>query len=45
MTIVVAVDPDVIPDPHQLCDDLEESLKTIKAAISEKELATIVPIV
>ncbi|KAF7846586.1 hypothetical protein BT93_L4071 [Corymbia citriodora subsp. variegata] len=45
MTIVVAVDPDVIPDPHQLCDDLEESLKTIKAAVSERELATVVPIV
>ncbi|KAK3404010.1 hypothetical protein EUGRSUZ_K00371 [Eucalyptus grandis] len=45
MTIAVAVDPDVIPDPHQLCDDIEESLKTIKAAVSEKELATVVPIV
>ncbi|KAJ6418806.1 hypothetical protein OIU84_002061 [Salix udensis] len=30
MTIVLAVDPDVIPDPHELCDDLEKSLEIIK---------------
>lgn len=29
MTISIAVDPSVIPDPHFLCDDLEASLKRI----------------
>ncbi|XP_021909272.1 O-acyltransferase WSD1-like isoform X1 [Carica papaya] len=38
MTFSVAVDPDVIPDPHQLCNDLEEALKIIKIAASEKSL-------
>lgn len=33
MTIVVAVDPDVIPDPHELCDDLEKSLEIIKDGV------------
>ncbi|OVA00981.1 O-acyltransferase [Macleaya cordata] len=33
MTIVLAVDENAVPDPHQLCDDLEESLKLIKDAI------------
>lgn len=32
MTISLAVDPEVVPDPYLLCDDLEESLKMIKAA-------------
>ncbi|XWS37980.1 hypothetical protein CRYUN_Cryun19dG0091000 [Craigia yunnanensis] len=33
MSIVVAVDPNLIPDPHLLCDDLEESLKIFKHAV------------
>ncbi|XP_057951614.1 wax ester synthase/diacylglycerol acyltransferase 11-like [Malania oleifera] len=38
MTIVAGVDQDVIPDPHKLCDDFEESLKLIKNAAVEKGL-------
>ncbi|KAF6150959.1 hypothetical protein GIB67_026880 [Kingdonia uniflora] len=30
MTIILAVDEDVIPDPYQLFDDIEESLKLMK---------------
>ncbi|MBA0763124.1 hypothetical protein Gotri_012635 [Gossypium trilobum] len=33
MSIVVTVDPNVIPDPHLLCDDFSESLKLFKDAI------------
>ncbi|XP_057981261.1 wax ester synthase/diacylglycerol acyltransferase 11-like [Malania oleifera] len=33
MTFVLSVDESIIPDPHQLCNDLEESLKLIKGAI------------
>ncbi|KAK4850427.1 hypothetical protein QYF36_006655 [Acer negundo] len=33
MSIVLGVNPNVIPNPHQLCDDIEESLKIIKDAI------------
>ncbi|XP_019189002.1 PREDICTED: O-acyltransferase WSD1-like [Ipomoea nil] len=33
MTISMAVDPEVIPDPYQLCDDLEESLVMFKEAV------------
>ncbi|KAM4076106.1 hypothetical protein ACJW30_12G038000 [Castanea mollissima] len=36
MTIALAVVPNVIPDPYQLCDDLEESLKLIHDAILKK---------
>lgn len=36
MTIALAVDPNVIPDPYQLCDDLEESLKLIQEDILKK---------
>ncbi|KMT20304.1 hypothetical protein BVRB_1g003070 [Beta vulgaris subsp. vulgaris] len=32
MTVVLAVDEEVIPDPHQLCDDIVESLKLVKEA-------------
>ncbi|KAK4777311.1 hypothetical protein SAY87_017498 [Trapa incisa] len=39
MVISLAVDPEVIPDPHQLCDDLEECLSGIKAAILREEKA------
>lgn len=38
MTIALSVDPSVIPDPHQLCDDLEESLKLIRDAVMKKGL-------
>nr|GMC68393.1 O-acyltransferase WSD1-like [Ipomoea batatas] len=33
MTISMAVDPEVIPDPYQLCDDLEESLVMFREAV------------
>ncbi|XP_026420585.1 O-acyltransferase WSD1-like [Papaver somniferum] len=36
MTIVLAVDKKAVPDPHKLCDDLEESLKLIKDAVVAK---------
>ena len=39
MTISLAVDRDAVPDPHQLCNDLAESLKLIKAAVMKKGLA------
>ncbi|KAI3694724.1 hypothetical protein L1987_77694 [Smallanthus sonchifolius] len=29
---VISVDEETIPDPHKLCDDLEESLRNIKAS-------------
>lgn len=38
MIIVVAVDPNVIPDPHLLCNDFEESLKIIKNVVIERGL-------
>ncbi|KAG6752692.1 hypothetical protein POTOM_042728 [Populus tomentosa] len=37
MTIVLAVDPDEIPDPHKLCDDLEKSLEIIKDSVEKRE--------
>ncbi|KAM7467698.1 hypothetical protein LguiB_015260 [Lonicera macranthoides] len=36
MSIVVAVDEDVIPNPHQLCNDIEDSLQLIKDASINK---------
>ena len=33
MTMVLAVDELTVPDPHQLLDDLAESLKLIKDAV------------
>lgn len=33
MTICLADDPDAIPDPNKLLDDLEESLKLIRDAV------------
>ncbi|KAL0672615.1 hypothetical protein Bca4012_000595 [Brassica carinata] len=36
MIISLAVDPTIIPDPHKICDDMEESLESMKAALSEK---------
>lgn len=38
MTIALGVDPNVIPDPHQLLDDLEESLNLIKEAVIKQRL-------
>ncbi|KAM3378520.1 wax ester synthase/diacylglycerol acyltransferase 11 [Capsicum galapagoense] len=38
MTMVLSVDENVIPDPHQLLDDLEQSLKLIKNAVVERGL-------
>lgn len=32
ISFVLSTDEDTIHDPHSLCDDLEESLKLIKAA-------------
>ncbi|XP_041015032.1 O-acyltransferase WSD1-like [Juglans microcarpa x Juglans regia] len=37
MTLALAVDPTVIPDPHLLCEDLEESLKLIRDAVLKKK--------
>ncbi|KAA3458805.1 O-acyltransferase WSD1-like [Gossypium australe] len=39
MTIVVSVDEGTIPNPHQLCDDIVESLRHIKHAVVTKGLA------
>ncbi|CAD5325282.1 unnamed protein product [Arabidopsis thaliana] len=36
LTISLTVDPTVISDPHKLCDDWEESLRSIKAAVQER---------
>ncbi|XP_019091450.1 PREDICTED: O-acyltransferase WSD1 [Camelina sativa] len=33
MVISIAVDPSVIPDPHNICDKMEESLKAMKDAL------------
>ena len=41
MTIVLSVDEGTVPDPHQLCDDLEESLKLIKDAVQARGLAKV----
>ncbi|KAI8025889.1 O-acyltransferase WSD1 [Camellia lanceoleosa] len=38
MTIVLSVDESTVPDPHQLCDDLEESLKLVKDAVQARGL-------
>ena len=38
MTIVLAVDRNVIPDPQQLFDDLEESLRLIRDAVIKQGL-------
>ncbi|MCE3051404.1 hypothetical protein HAX54_049738, partial [Datura stramonium] len=36
MTISLSVDPQVIPDPHQLCDDLHHSLHLFKEAVTKQ---------
>ncbi|KAJ6422243.1 hypothetical protein OIU84_027238 [Salix udensis] len=33
INIILSVDEEIVPDPHQFCDDLEESLKLIKDAV------------
>uniref|UniRef100_A0A7C9ELU2 Uncharacterized protein n=1 Tax=Opuntia streptacantha TaxID=393608 RepID=A0A7C9ELU2_OPUST len=38
MTVVLAVDPTVIPDPHKLCDDITISLKLSKEAVIQRNL-------
>ncbi|KAG6649969.1 wax ester synthase/diacylglycerol acyltransferase 5-like isoform X7 [Carya illinoinensis] len=38
MTISLTVDPSVIPDPYELCNDIEESLKLIRHAVVNKGL-------
>ncbi|KAL0734587.1 hypothetical protein Bca4012_010797 [Brassica carinata] len=38
MVISIAVDSTIIPDPHKLCDEMEESLKSMKTALVEKGL-------
>ncbi|EXB84227.1 O-acyltransferase WSD1 [Morus notabilis] len=38
MTIILAVDPNVIPDPQQLFDDFEDSLKLICEAVIKQGL-------
>ncbi|TYH63025.1 hypothetical protein ES332_D07G161700v1 [Gossypium tomentosum] len=39
MTIVVSADEGTIPNPHQLCDDIVDSLRLIKHAVVTKGLA------
>ncbi|KAG7537758.1 O-acyltransferase WSD1 C-terminal [Arabidopsis suecica] len=36
MGITITVDPAVIPDPHNICDEMEESLKAMKDTLSTK---------
>ncbi|XP_049395504.1 wax ester synthase/diacylglycerol acyltransferase 6-like isoform X2 [Solanum stenotomum] len=38
MTISMAVDPQVIPDPYQLCDDLQDSLQMFKEAVTKQDM-------
>ena len=39
MTISLGVDIEAVPDPHQLCNDLAESLKLIKDAAIKTGIA------
>ncbi|XVF73028.1 hypothetical protein PTKIN_Ptkin12aG0168700 [Pterospermum kingtungense] len=39
MSIVLSVDEETIPNPHQLCDDIVESLQLIKDAVLTRGLA------
>ncbi|KAJ0260854.1 hypothetical protein HA466_0040920 [Hirschfeldia incana] len=43
MTISLAVDPTIIPDPHNICDDMEQSLKEMKSALWERGLLSVSP--
>ncbi|KAL2921846.1 O-acyltransferase WSD1, partial [Bienertia sinuspersici] len=38
MTLVLAVDQNVIPEPHKLCDDIEESLGLAKQAVEKTKV-------
>lgn len=38
MTLVLAVDQNVIPEPHRLCDDIEEFLAFAKEAAQKKKI-------
>ncbi|XP_013627828.1 PREDICTED: O-acyltransferase WSD1-like isoform X1 [Brassica oleracea var. oleracea] len=38
MMISLAVDPTIIPNLHKICDDMEQSLKAMKAALWERGL-------
>lgn len=38
MSMVISVDENIIADPHQLCDDLEEALKLIKNYVIGQDL-------
>ncbi|GAB4861592.1 hypothetical protein Ancab_036785 [Ancistrocladus abbreviatus] len=38
MSVVLSVDEDTVPDPHQLCEDIVESLELIKDAVIAKDL-------
>lgn len=38
MTIVVSADESVVPDPHQIIDDIEHSLKLVKDAVIARGL-------
>ncbi|XP_027939480.1 O-acyltransferase WSD1-like isoform X3 [Vigna unguiculata] len=42
MTISLAVDPLVIPDPYLLCDDFEQSLKLIRDAVQRNNVVHLV---
>lgn len=33
VTFVISADKETIPNPQQLCDDLQESFHTIKASV------------
>lgn len=39
LTFVISADEETIPDPQQLCDDLEESLDLIKSSALGTEIA------
>ncbi|XP_010555728.1 PREDICTED: O-acyltransferase WSD1-like [Tarenaya hassleriana] len=41
MIISMGIDPTVVPDPHNLADDLAESLKAIKSAVLERGLCKV----
>ncbi|XP_022720183.1 O-acyltransferase WSD1-like [Durio zibethinus] len=38
ITMVLSVDDNIIPDPYQLCDDFEESLKLFKNSVTAEGL-------
>ncbi|KAF5959799.1 hypothetical protein HYC85_001008 [Camellia sinensis] len=37
LIFIISAEEETIPDPHQLCDDLEESLNLIKATVIAKQ--------